>query len=1110
MQLSSAYRLPPTAYRLPLGRACVVLLLVLAAASVALGMPAMAQAASRWSPAVATAVYVDMFELGAGESVEFVTENQSSGADPVLHLFRVLQDGSYQQVAVADDMQWPVNPNAYISYFNSGAAGSFVLLLRAYSTAASGVCDVRMDTVLRQAAAPVGGWLAPSSAFVFAAGDRLRTVHLPGGSEMELVLGLQDAYLPTSLAIANSIAGAAEFGVDGTESLFLFGSPQVRTSPTDYFDNFRAGFVWAAFNDPADADGDGLGDELEEAIGTCGTVANCCAVGDPPLTCAQGYGGKDSDRDGLSDGEELFGVAGVLPFGDDELDLPRWGAKPQRKDVFVEVDHSSLFASLVVPENTSPFGWMRNNAGGLPNAGYTGVEDFAAIGRAPFLAGPATHVRNRDGSAGIALHMDLGVQPLNPSDEEKFGAYPSASPRALVPDLRVRITGPIPAPGLVSLTINGTTWSFDATGMTAEQVGATIALSTLFVPEFSDAVHYVWPMEVTNSQDVIIRLAGNTPGVHFTRGVAPAGNLSMLGMSDKEAYMHADENSQFDAVRKGRFHYAVAQSEGGAGQAMISAARFAGGLTKLTFFHELGHSIGIRHWGHDSWGQKAVECMPHYRSLMNYDKKNYAFNALEDPLTINPGALSEVATFGPSWQGSYADFLGDPYFYTTPTSSPGVDWNRDGQLSSTGLWRGAALTVRNKSCQSYAQGRTIIDAEPAITGPVDLVRFGAFLYAFWSNGSSLRGQSAALGSAGAKSCTGAAGSTPGACLSWNDTFTLATMPNGALGVTALSHVGTLFVASTTSQGTLVIMRYVPGPLLPLTVVDTQQYLPDANNMLARGTPELVVRHSLASGPVLTLLYHGRDHTYRSFVWNGSTWNDEGALIDDATNAAITAPQAGDGPAAKAWPDPTLQPAWPAHEYRTLAVLPATTGEARLFVHTGVGNRWRDVQAGLAGSAVVGKPFLEFRPVRSATGLPDALFSGHFLLGWQGGCTGGNCAWVQARALVSKSNLPAVGNLWGLPESDWLQNTWAIVQPGTSVALFSEATLDNVFGLFPSGVPNETGVTFYPHADGAPLQTYSAYSDFRLMEDYVCLSVGGQQSPANSCGVTPSSPLNVFN
>ena len=113
-------------------------------------------------------------------------------------------------------------------------------------------------------------------------------------------------------------------------------------------------------------------------------------------------------------------------------------------------------------------------------------------------------------------------------------------------------------------------------------------------------------------------------------------------------------------------------------------------------------------------------------------------------------------------------------------------------------------------------------------------------------------------------------------------------------------------------------------------------------------------------------------------------------------------------------------------------------------------------------------------------------------------------------LVSKSNLPAVGNLWGLPESDWLQNTWAIVQPGTSVALFSEATLDNVFGLFPSGVPNETGVTFYPHADGAPLQTYSAYSDFRLMEDYVCLSVGGQQSPANSCGVTPSSPLNVFN
>ena len=1079
-------------------------------------MPSPAHAASRWNAAVATFVYVDMFELGSGQTVEFVTENQSTGADPVLHLFRVLPDGSYQQVAVADDMQWPVNPNASISYYNSGAAGSFVLLLRAYSTAAAGVCDVRMGPVLRQAAAPVGGWLAPSSAFEFAAGNQLRSVHIPGGSEFELLLGLQDAYVPTSMAIGNSIAGSAEFAVAGSETYFLFGTPHIRRGPNDY-STFRGGFFRAAFNDltdalgnPTDADGDGVGDGLELAIGTCGTVDSCCGPGAPAQTCAQGYGGRDSDRDGLSDGEELFGVAGILPSGADELDLARWGANPQRKDVFVEVDHSTLFGSGQVPENTSPFQWMRDNPSPASLSGYAGIENFADTGRLPFLAGPASHVRNRDGSGGIALHMDLGVQPLSPADEEKFGAYSTGSPRALVPDLQLRITGPIPAPGLVSLTINGTTWGFDATGMTAEEIGATIALSTLFVPEFNAAVHYVGPMTVANPQDVTVRLASNTPGVHFTRGVAPMANLTMLPMLEEEARNHALEPSQFDAVRRGRFHYGVAMSEFGGGQSTIAQARFASGLGKLEFFHELGHAIGLEHWGHDAWGQNGVECMPHYRSLMNYDKKTYAFTTRDDPLQINPGAISEIGTFGPSWTGGYSFFLEDPYYYTPPTGSAGVDWNRDGGLGA-GLWRAAALTAAGKSCQAYSQGQTIIDPEPAITGPVDLVRFGSNLYAMWSDGTNLRAQSAPLGTAGSKSCTGSAGNIPGTCLSWSGTFTLASLTEGLRGVTALSHNGSLFVATATSFGTLTVYRYIPGALLPLTLVSTQQYLPDAAGMRALGTPELVVRHTLATGPTLILLYHGRDHTYRSFAWNGSTWTDEGALIDDATGLAIAAPVGGDGPAAKSWPDTTLQPAWAANEYRTLAVLPAANTAAQLYLHTGVGNRWGDVVSGFAAPSVVGKPFLEFRPVRSDSGLPDALFSGHFMVGWQRSCgTGTNCPWVETTALVSRSDPPAVANMNALPERDWLQNTWAIVQPGSSAALFSEATLDNVFGLFPSGVGPYLGVTFYPHADGAPLQTYSTYSDFRLMEDYVCLSVGGQQNPGNSCGVTASSPLNVFN
>jgi hypothetical protein len=47
----------------------------------------------------------------------------------------------------------------------------------------------------------------------------------------------------------------------------------------------------------------------------------------------------------------------------------------------------------------------------------------------------------------------------------------------------------------------------------------------------------------------------------------------------------------------------------------------------------------------------------------------------------------------------------------------------------------------------------------------------------------------------------------------------------------------------------------------------------------------------------------------------------------------------------------------------------------------------------------------------------------------------------------------------------------------------------VFGLVPLNAGNEVGLYFYPHADGAPDATYTVYSDFRVMEDYICKTIG---------------------
>lgn len=74
----------------------------------------------------------------------------------------------------------------------------------------------------------------------------------------------------------------------------------------------------------------------------------------------------------------------------------------------------------------------------------------------------------------------------------------------------------------------------------------------------------------------------------------------------------------------------------------------------------------------------------------------------------------------------------------------------------------------------------------------------------------------------------------------------------------------------------------------------------------------------------------------------------------------------------------------------------------------------------------------------------------------------------------------------------------------AAAAYSDGTLDNVFGLSPMAIPASTGLVFYPHGDGAPDTTYTVYSDFRVMEDYVCKTIGEMRN--YDCGIAS---LNVM-
>jgi hypothetical protein len=87
-----------------------------------------------------------------------------------------------------------------------------------------------------------------------------------------------------------------------------------------------------------DRDHDGLGYGLERELQTCdlrGTTAFCRGV----------HKLQDSDRDGLVDVAEVFGLEGNPP-----TELSRWGASPAHKDVFVEVDYTTLYPQMPMTE----------------------------------------------------------------------------------------------------------------------------------------------------------------------------------------------------------------------------------------------------------------------------------------------------------------------------------------------------------------------------------------------------------------------------------------------------------------------------------------------------------------------------------------------------------------------------------------------------------------------------------------------------------------------------------------------------------------------------------------------------------------------------------------
>lgn len=294
----------------------------------------------------------------------FVRVNER-GQDPVLHVM----DSNGRQVAMADDGNKDTQPMLNVML----PEGSYTILVRASHarTAGSGVLFLDGNEF---AEVTFGGTyvdLPTGNAAL-----RYETTAVPGGTFNSQIYALSCDGSISASADQNGVGFFSR--LDGHTNRPYFGA-DCGLLITSWW----GGRVRVVFNDyQRDADGDGLGRNLEERLSSCDSIQQ--------PNCANVFDTRDSDRDGIFDHYEVFGI-------DDPYSpqlLPLWGSDPAHKDVFVEVH----------PTSSHP----------MPGRPYQ-PEQLREVQRL-YAAGPASDSGNLDGTSGIRLHFDIGYPPERASD----------------------------------------------------------------------------------------------------------------------------------------------------------------------------------------------------------------------------------------------------------------------------------------------------------------------------------------------------------------------------------------------------------------------------------------------------------------------------------------------------------------------------------------------------------------------------------------------------------------------------------------------------------------------------------------------------------------------
>lgn len=634
--------------------------------------------------------------------------------------------------------------------------------------------------------------------------------------------------------------------------------------------------------------------------------------------------------------------------------------------------------------------------------------------------------------------------------------------------------------------------------------------------------------------------------------------------------------TMFSANRNGIFHYAISRGGGGGGNGdqlgftldVGGSGNRAAPANALSFVHELGHNLGLHHFGHKDWdGGSELNGKLNYRSIMNYAFSGFtAFSHGTNLVVLNSSAAREFGVVpGPCSSPSLAVMMAaSPSNLLANDDACAVDMNRDGSFSglfppyprSPTTWstwsadNALSADLVDQVLETYNPTRSPIGTPSMLRVSVSGGASRLYLFEISTTGTAavVRYRHGLTGGLTSASCPNGDGQIPttaggAGCMNWQAWQTVSLPPDiESISAAAWSsaapivlvysrrggqlfetHVTGLSAESSSQPGQLngwttpvqIDSGLTPNTEVELSVLPVSQR-PDGGPV--RELWAVYLKNDLVSGATVPQ-YHARRTSSSAVVWSPN-WvptlmlDQAGLAIPGAIGADLTQ--------------------WPAVEYladyadreTSCGAFPTPTGLVAIRCRDRDSDLWTDLSSAVFGGAgqaqpkTVSKPGLAYHVLRQTSGAPlFASYSGQFWLVVVQPRAAGSTSLNPPDLLISQAIVGAgdpVSTPWTFPKNvvgkwgtgwSYAAGSVGAVLPATAgpgVNLFEDLFLGALKGAWVDDIPD--GRADPPKLRFVPIADGSVNVDLHDGNDFQVMERGICRSIQSDrwCGTAPQS------